>query len=1398
MSKTKKKAAALNSSNKNKTEKILSNNSANKMVTMSTTANTQLFGELSLQLQEKMNNHINDTSTSEENFGNFDNDEDEVDEFYPTSRIIKRDANGKIIVTEVDETGANDPFSKFHNSSYTPNSKDLDVPHEDYNEQLMAFRNLYDNVYKRCVDTNSKAEFLETFKDAISTTEGEAVLNQLKSLLQLESDKPDFSKEQKTTLNGMMKLDKSQNSLMPNNLPTKDLFDMATSFYNKTQKDLGNKNPVLKNAIADNIHRIINTNPKGGYNEIANEANGSMKTPNNQLQALHSDHKHNSGNKKKQSRKISLSQLENLNNFFKELSLEERKKIMHITRENVFDAFSKFELKGHLDPFQVSGFQSLSKKNLSSFATSEFLEDCSCCNGEAHFDYEKAARKIYDALYRSEKMKDDSLSDVEFNIQMCNERDFNNKHNSNTNENNKLSLEYPSLPSYMASEEAAASAIQSQNEILNYESSGRKTSPELHQTEIVEKCISWISANPTNTNLLKRTMTLLPLESLYFLDKIDKTEKPFIDSMLEDDYGSVEKATNDSNSLNTNYEGDQIYQNDIIPDEINPEHASFSADSFYDSLKTSLIGRTVDKQKQQYENLKKLSEIVWHSSSSDINDPAQFLKEQTLNLKNKEHTHLSIDMSHFDDRLLDIKLFLEKDIGIIDLPVFTRSNSKIDIEDNAETKHNNIKNWSTLDKVISVDYESFFKDLFKDDLACLIDIKPQNEEVGVHLRSITDNLDEDEENISEFNNQSKFIGSEVKKVVIHDDSHIENKDINQFDEEVDEEDDEEEEDDDDYNDSMFEDYEEKERIYNRCKSMIKFAVQFILKERLELAAKEQEAENSRLTLLKQLEEEEEEKGSTSKLKKVSKKKEKNKKKKQQSQQQEEKLKEAELKKKEEQKRQNEKEEKEQQRREEQRKKAEELKRKKDEQLRKKKEEQARRDEAEAKARRLKEEQKKLKEEERKQKQLAKEKEKKMKQEQKEFNEKIKFETEYRQKTEEAQEGILKQQTEDLAMSLSNVDQTQHLNLRRKSSLVPRQALQPYISLLDNTQNVADPLSNLLSLNTDSHSSSEEPQNIAPNKGTGIISNTPLLTASFLTSPSSQPINTTGYPSMNNSALYNNVYNQPIHTDTYQQHDLNSVSMNKNTVNKSQILSYMNRDMGSSSVEVPITTNNGLYGFNSVWNNDIDNNNLNPLTNNLSKNSLANQSNILNYSSQQYTHNDLNSMGVQQVPSALNNYYSGLMQNYVTGAYNTVPQTVPINNGVSSGLETPISASLLQTPAGVNLLTSNIASVSAATNNAIDMLPDIIYKGYMDYVKMNPLDPQPTPVMKLYNFIVEFNGQSLLYTNFLMELDKMSIFHHTNKYKEVLFLSRDAHGNVTNIWFDLNKNISLDKKPSIWA
>lgn len=1413
MSKHKKKPATSLVSNK-------TNNNRN-IKTLSATASTELFGELSLQLQEKMNSGIGFAdmdfgvdSQDDENYGGEKNEDP-----YPTSRIIKRDANGKIIVTEVGDE-EEDPFLKFHNNSQLPSQ--VDTTSDEYNQQLLTFRNLYDNVYQRCVDTSSKTEFLETFKDVISTAEGEAVLNQLKVLLQIENGKPDFSKDQNKVLSGMLELDGTQPMGMQRGAPAKEIFEMANTFYNKSQKELGNSNPNLKNAIVDNLHRIINNNPKVGLKDTADDFNGHIRS-HAHTQGKKIDYKGDSAfSKKKETKKMSFSQLENLNNFFKELDLKDRQKIMNITREDVFDAFSKFELKGHLDPFQVSGFQSLTKKNANSFSTSDFLDDCTCCNGEAHFDYEKAARKIYDALYRSEKMKDESLTDVEFNIQMCNEREYNYKQQEynidKTEAENKN--QYSSLPSYIASEEEAAAAMNSGIDNNLKMPIGVK-SPVHCKAEMVEKCISWISANPTNSKLLKKTMSLLPLEAIYDFENMDdSTINDPIDTLSNHDVTlttpSKELVLSSVDDFNT----DNFENEEEIADS-NPVNLNFSADCFYNSLKSSLMTETVvDRQKQQYENLKKLSEIVWHNTSPDIADPELFLKEQKVTLQKKEHEDVAMDFSSFEEKLTEVKEFVEKESNV-KLPRFKELASETVNEKDIKPRNNSESHqkWGALDKVISVDYESFFRDLFKDDLASLVDVKPPNDEVGVYLKSISDGMD-DENGTTTVSDERNYVGSTSKQVS----TELKEEENGNDEEYEEEEDDEEDDDEEDYSDNMFEDYEEKERIYNRCKSMIRFAVQFILKERLEHAAKEQEAEKSRLSLLKQLEEEE--KGSSFKAKKSAKKKDKTKKKQQQQQlqQQEEVNKKlGELKIEEEKRLNQEKEEKELKRREEQRKKAAELKKKKDEQLRKKKEDQARRDEAEAKARRLKEEQKKIKEDERKQKQTAKEKEKKLKQEQKEKEKKQREEEQLRKQKEaelekQAAETLILNTSKDNPMPTSPSAHEasppySNPGIRRQSSLVPPQALQPYMSLLNSNQNVSDPLSSLLSLNGVANPSLEE-SHLTPN-GREINQNsndlagttTPSLSAAFLTPPASQGfmnnnISNAVYSTTNNNVLFNGTYNQSLQNNLYQQPDTSyslTNSANSNALhnadssNTSQILSFANKENQNAAkrpLEKSTNIHNPSYGFSSVWND----NNINPLSTTSSGNNLVNQAASFNFQPQQTTINDLNINSSNTVASALSNYYSGLMQNYGSNTNISATQQPAMNSTILSPVRNATSSA-----AGTSLLATN--NTGSNYINTSDSLHDLIYKSYIEYIQKNPLEAQPLSVLNLYKFITEFYNGSLMYDHFMSQLELMAIFNMANKYKDVIFLRRDIQGNPTNVWFDLSKslysNSHVSQQSSIW-
>ncbi|KAL6948565.1 hypothetical protein ACO0QE_001037 [Hanseniaspora vineae] len=195
------------------------------------------------------------------------------------------------------------------------------------------------------------------------------------------------------------------------------------------------------------------------------------------------------------------------------------------------------------------------------------------------------------------------------------------------------------------------------------------------------------------------------------------------------------------------------------------------------------------------------------------------------------------------------------------------------------------------------------------------------------------------------------------------------------------------------------DIDEEKRI-EEGKKLIQIAITKILQKKLVSSYKEKLAENSRLTLLEELELEEAKKKERDEKKARKREKEKEKKKQQQLLRE----KELERKKIEEDRKKKEAEEKELKRREEQRKKVEEIKKKKDEQLRKRIEEQRKREEEEAKQKKLKEEMKQKREEQRKKKELEKklEKERKLEEQKQKIEEERKKQEEIKAKEKQMQ------------------------------------------------------------------------------------------------------------------------------------------------------------------------------------------------------------------------------------------------------------------------------------------------------------------------------------------------------------------------------------------------------------
>lgn len=463
-----------------------------------------------------------------------------------------------------------------------------------------------------------------------------------------------------------------------------------------------------------------------------------------------------------------------LKNTYKELSKEEREKLLNITREDVFKVFSRSEIKGQISSSEMSGFHAFAKKATEKIGDDYNTDSCDCCSGGKHYDYEVNGKKIYETLFRSEKMKDEDLTDAEFNLRILNDEAFITKRQK-TNEANKRSMDNDDQrpPSYSKSSrssilsdifvnpsqdediskvetETVSSAIQNISSL--------STTPPTFKDEQYKKLIAtenvanWLTENTLIKNFLKRAFRLLPMVEI--ADNIMKSnlyesesnKSPYlfsieVDNGIEAIYNQDGEPCSDS----TTHVDDEY--DDIDDSKVNSFDDEFSVDSFYETLKSNIslenfdkimdktcvedptmldknsddFNSTLSKQNIGYTNLKNLSEIVWNDDSYTIQDPNIYMENQYLSI-GPQSNDVEIDFGSFNKHLDEFKETLDNE---------NKKEYKMDIqkikdyvnEDQQSLKEQDDDELFELDKQLlfkgkdySIIYESFMNDPIEDDL----------------------------------------------------------------------------------------------------------------------------------------------------------------------------------------------------------------------------------------------------------------------------------------------------------------------------------------------------------------------------------------------------------------------------------------------------------------------------------------------------------------------------------------------------------------------------------------------------------------------------------------------------------------------------------------------------------
>lgn len=463
-----------------------------------------------------------------------------------------------------------------------------------------------------------------------------------------------------------------------------------------------------------------------------------------------------------------------LKNTYKELSKEEREKLLNITREDVFKVFSRSEIKGQLSSSEMSGFHAFAKKATEKIGDDYSSDSCDCCSGGKHYDYEVNGKKIYETLFRSEKMKDEDLTDAEFNLRILNDEAFITKRQK-TNEANRKKLDNDDQrpPSYsQSSRSSILSDIfvnQSQDEDISkvetetvssaiQNISSLSTNPPTFKDEqykkliATENIVNWLTENTLIKNFLKRAFRLLPMVEI--ADNIMKSSSYERESKISPYLFSIEVDNGIEAIYNQDGEpcSDSSTHVEDEDDDIDDVKASsfddgFSVDSFYETLKSNIslenfdrimdktcvedpamldrnfdeFNNTPAKQNTEYTNLKNLSEIVWNDDSCTIQDPNIYMENQYLSI-GYQSNDVEINFDSFNKHLDEFKETLDNEnkkeyqLDIQEIKDYANDNQQNPEEQDDDELFELDKQLFFKGKDYSIIYESFMNDPIEDDL----------------------------------------------------------------------------------------------------------------------------------------------------------------------------------------------------------------------------------------------------------------------------------------------------------------------------------------------------------------------------------------------------------------------------------------------------------------------------------------------------------------------------------------------------------------------------------------------------------------------------------------------------------------------------------------------------------
>ncbi|KAL6930937.1 uncharacterized protein HGUI_03280 [Hanseniaspora guilliermondii] len=464
-----------------------------------------------------------------------------------------------------------------------------------------------------------------------------------------------------------------------------------------------------------------------------------------------------------------------LKNTYKELSKEEREKLLNITREDVFRVFSRSEIKGQISSSEMSGFHAFAKKTTEKIGDEYNTDSCDCCSGGKHYDYEVNGKKIYETLFKSEKMKDEDLTDAEFNLRILNDEAFITKRQK-TNEANKRSLENDDQnpPSYSNSsrssilsdifvnsaqdEDISKVETETVSSAIQNISSLSTTPPAFKEEQYkkltaTENIANWLTENTLIKSFLKRSFRLLPMVEI--ADNIMKSniyerecgKSPYLFS-IELDNGIEAVYNQDGEPCSESTLQDEEEDENMNDSKLNSFNDGFSVDSFYETLKNNIslenFDRIMDKTCVEdptmmdkdvfdvnhnslskpnvgYTNLKSLSEIVWNDDSYTIQDPNIYMGNQYFSISSKLND-VKIDFETFNKHIDEFKEILhnenkkEYQLDIQEIKDYVNDVENIQDEQAVDEFFDVVKQLLFKGKDYSIIYESFMNDPIEDDL----------------------------------------------------------------------------------------------------------------------------------------------------------------------------------------------------------------------------------------------------------------------------------------------------------------------------------------------------------------------------------------------------------------------------------------------------------------------------------------------------------------------------------------------------------------------------------------------------------------------------------------------------------------------------------------------------------